>query len=103
MCSISPFFIMCFELAPTWFSSIVPPFKEFKGNTTCSITNLEPDIQFGTLGAYAPVSETDILKMSKIRNKNFTHTSRHYMCAHQVSQKTNIFYGLCKKDKGNVT
>ena len=50
-------------------------------------------------GARVPAREKYISKCEKILNKNLAHTSRHYMCARQVSEKTDIFCGLCKKDK----
>ena len=50
-------------------------------------------------GVRAPGREKNISKREKIPNKNLAHTSRYYMCARQVSDKTVIFSGLCKKAK----
>jgi hypothetical protein len=51
------------------------------------------------MGAYAPTTGKDISKSKKIPNKNLARISRHFMCTHQGSWKTDIFYVLCKKNK----
>ena len=50
------------------------------------------------MGAYAPAIGKTFQNV-KNSKKKLTCTSRYSMWARQVSRKTNIFCGLCKKDK----
>jgi hypothetical protein len=60
---------------------------------------IDVKIQFGTWERMLLPSKNNILKCQKILKKNFALTSQQSMCARQVSRKTDIFCGLCKKDK----
>lgn len=67
-----------------------------------SFTNRTRGNSLWHMGVYAPATSKNHFKMSKIPNKNLARTSRYSMCARQVSQKTDIFCGLCKR-KNNAS
>jgi hypothetical protein len=58
-----------------------------------------PEIHFGAWEHMLLQPDFFFFKYQKIPNKNVTLTPWHAMCAHQVSQRTDIFCGLCKEDE----
>jgi hypothetical protein len=57
------------------------------------------EIQFGSRVHIFPLPNVHILECQNILIENSTCTSSQYMCISQILWETDIFYGLCKKEK----